>query len=195
MAADPLKHSMSNRNRIFRGLVVIAAGLAIFAGLQAVPANAGDDNAAIAINTRDGSSVFSVRLSITRQNGDVVTASNAAIAYASCTDCQTTAIAFQAVLVNGSPSDFEPSNIAIALNVDCDHCTTFADAYQYVVQHYGQVRFTAAGSQQLAQIRRDLQALRTSDLSTDDLQARLDQLSQEFADVLANDVVVAGKSG
>jgi hypothetical protein len=78
------------------------------------PAEAGD-NAAVAINLRDGSSTFRLAFKITRVNRDEVDSSNAAVAAASCTSCQTTAVAFQILIVTNDTHDFEPVNLAIAL--------------------------------------------------------------------------------
>src|SRR5438552_268701 len=90
------------------------AGTAAVAAFLRTPgaAHAAGDNVAVAINTQDGRSVFRVRMSIVRANGDVVTSANTAFAYASCTDCETTAIALQVVLVTNNASVITPTNLA-----------------------------------------------------------------------------------
>jgi len=174
------------------GAVAAVAGVAAFLHTPS-QAVAGGGNLAVAINTQDGKSVFRVRMAIVRANGDVVTASNTAVAYASCADCQTTAIALQVVLITNAASVIQPTNLALAYNDGCSGCQTVADAYQFVRSTDGQVHFTAEGSQKLAQVRRELQELRSGDLTIAELQARLDALSGEVADVLAHDLVAAAK--
>jgi hypothetical protein len=158
--------------------------------LALAPAAGAADNIVVATNSRDGSSVYRVSLKLVRVGGDTVDTGNAAVAVsADCTDCQTVAIALEGVLVDGSPSVFTPTNLAIAINVDCDDCNTLAAAYQDVLQTNGHVHFTADGNYELAQIRRQLEALRRSDLSIWDLQAAADALANELADVLNTQVV------
>jgi putative peptide zinc metalloprotease protein len=156
-------------------------------------AGSGDDNVAAGVNTTDGRTVYAIRLKIVQVSGDTVDASNAAAAVNSgCTDCSTVAIAFEGVLVVGSPSDFEPTNLALAMNVDCSGCTAFADAYQQVVQSSTRVRITGEGRRKVAAIRRDLESLRTADLTLDEVRARVKADEQAFADVLLHDCVPIG---
>jgi putative peptide zinc metalloprotease protein len=153
---------------------------------------AGDaDNVAVAVNTKDGKSVYKVRIAIRRENGDIVSSTNAAVAYASCTDCQTTAIAFEVLLITNNASVIMPTNLAIAINENCSGCETIAQAYQFIQSTDGQVRFTKDGSKRLADIRHELHALRKSDLTADELQTSLDALANQIADILAHELVAA----
>src|SRR5207248_1937091 len=68
---------------------------------------ASNDNVAAAVNTGDGKDVFALSLKIVQTDSSTVDPVNAAVAVASCTDCQTVAIALEAVLVIGSPTTFE----------------------------------------------------------------------------------------
>src|ERR1700694_4083837 len=52
-------------------------------------ASVNPDTGALAINTTSGSSVFALAFDIKFITGDTVTPSNLAIAYSSCTACQT----------------------------------------------------------------------------------------------------------
>lgn len=184
-----------------RRLAYIAIGAALlaaaaFAAIALLDspsaAQAGDGTAVVSVNTNDGKTVFKVKLTIVRENGDVVDASNVAVAYASCTDCMTATVSFQAVLVTGDPSVVDPSNMAIAVNDGCSGCRTLADAVQYVMSTGGQVRFTQAARQELNDIRKSLHDLRKSDLSLDELKSQLDELSARFATVLASGLVIVG---
>jgi putative peptide zinc metalloprotease protein len=153
----------------------------------------GTDNVAAGVNTTDGRTVYAIKLKIVQTSSDTVDASNTAAAVnAGCTDCTTVAVAFEGVLVVGSPSTFTPDNLALALNVDCSGCTAFADAYQQVVQSSTRVRITGAGRRQIAAIRRDLESLRKAGLPIADVVARVKADEQAFAAVLLNDCVPVG---
>jgi hypothetical protein len=175
-----------------RALSILAASTAAFLLAAAQPAPAAD-NIVVATNSRDGSSVFRVSLKIVRVTGDTVDTGNAAVAVgADCNGCRTVAIALEAVLVFGEPHLFTPTNLAIAINIGCDGCETLASAYQDVLQTGRPAHFTADGNRLLAEVRRDLQALRHSDLSLSELQARVDGLANTLAYVLETQLVAGG---
>ena len=151
------------------------------------------DTTAIAVNTKDGFEVFRLAFQIRRATQDVVDTGNAAVAYASCTDCQTVALAIQVVLISGFDSSVvAPENLAIAINESCSLCDTLASAYQFVLTTESNVHFTADGNRRLAEIRRALLALRDSGLTGAEIQAKVDALMDDLATVLENELVVAG---
>jgi hypothetical protein len=153
------------------------------------------DNAAIAINTKSGSSLFRFAFSIRKVAGEVVDQTNAAVAYSSCEECQTTAIAIQIVLVTGSPSVVTPTNLAVAINENCTLCETFAGAYQFVLGTGGPVRFTDEGRRRIARLKSEFRRLRDADLSPVELKARLDGLVAELKGVLETELVPIGRGG
>jgi putative peptide zinc metalloprotease protein len=155
--------------------------------------NNGSNNVAAAVNTSNGKSVFALRLKIVQTDSSTVDATNAAVAAASCSDCQTVAIALEAVLVAGSPTTYDPTNIALAINSGCNNCQTLATAYQDVVQHDTRVRITGAGRQQIASIRQDLDSLRNSGLDIFAIQQRVNEDAAAFLNVLQSDVVPIGQ--
>jgi putative peptide zinc metalloprotease protein len=170
-----------------RFLILVAALVAAIA-FSALPSAAqAGDNAAIAINTKDGSSVFKLAFAIRRVAGDVVDQTNGAVAYASCTSCQTTAIAIEIVLVTGDPSTVTPTNVAVAVNESCNLCDTFASAYQFVVSVDGPVHFTPEGLHELRDIRKELRELKG--LSNDEIRARLPGLIARLKTVLQTQLV------
>ena len=175
-----------------RILVFIAAAL-VAAGVSAArPAFAHADNVAIAVNTKDGATVFKVAFAIRHVMKDVVDETNAAVAYNSCTDCASVAIAFELVLIEGSPRVVEPQNIAIAFNENCDTCVAVAEAYQFVLGGgTGPMHFDSDGNRILAEIRKELHSLRKEDLTIEQLQARLDAIAARIQDVLAHHLVAA----
>ena len=178
-----------------RLLTLLLAALFTFALATGSPAAAyAGDNAAISVNTKDGTTVFKVAFAIRHVMGDVVDETNGAVAYASCTDCAAVAIAFEIVLVEGNPSTVTPTNVAIAINENCDTCVAVAEAYQFVLGTGGLVHFDSDGNKILADIRKELHSLKKEDLTIDQLQAELDSIAARIADVLANHLVpVPGK--
>lgn len=172
------------RRRLLTGLL---AGTLV---LGASPAFAQDT--AVEINTKDGTSVFDLTFKIRRVAGDVVDSTNAAVAVASCEECQTVAIAIQVVLVTGDPSVVSPENLALALNVDCTLCETLASAYQIVLGTGGPVRFTTEGRERIKDIRKRLTELSKSDASITEVQAAVDALVTELKAVLAEELEPVG---
>jgi putative peptide zinc metalloprotease protein len=156
------------------------------------PAAAHADNAAIAINTKDGTTVFRVAFAIRHVMKDVVDQTNGAVAYNSCTDCASVAIAFEIVFIESNASVISPQNISIAFNENCTACVAVAEAYQFVLGTGSAVHFDSEGNQILAQIRHELRSLRKEDLTIPELQARLDDIAARIGDVLDNHLVTVG---
>jgi putative peptide zinc metalloprotease protein len=178
-----------------RRLLILLLAVLVAGGLSAArPALSSADNAAIAVDTKDGTTVFKVAFAIRHVMSDVVTETNAAVAYNSCTDCASVAIAFEIVLVESNASVISPTNVAIAFNENCTTCVAVAEAYQFVLGSGGISHFDAEGNRILAELRRRLHALRKEDLTLDQLQAILDDMSAQIADVLANHLVSVGPS-
>jgi putative peptide zinc metalloprotease protein len=153
----------------------------------------GGANLAVAINTKDGATVFKLAFDIRRVMGDVVDEANAAVAFANCEACRTVAIAIQTVLVFSDPSVVTPENLAIAINQECIACETMAFAYQFVLGTDGPVRFTRDGNQALADIRQQLKDLRDADLAIEELQAQLDEIVGQLQEVIATELVPIGR--
>ena len=179
---------MRHRILIFIAAALLAAG---FSAARPAFAHAGD-NAAIAINTKDGATVFKIAFAIRHVMRDVVDSTNAAVAYSSCTDCATVAIAIEIVLIEDNASVITPTNMAIAINELCSLCVTVAEAYQFVLMTDGAVHFDAEGNRMLAAIKNRLERLKHAHLTIAELQAELDAIQAQIADALANHLVRAG---
>src|SRR5437764_700293 len=162
----------------------------------AAPASAqssGNDNSAVAVNTKDDSFVFKFAFKVSRAGGDTVDASNGAAAVSSCNYCETVAVAIQVVLVTGTPNTFTPTNVAIAYNQDCYECVSLADAFQFVFGTGSRpAHLTPEGNRRLAEIRREYERLRHSGLPLDQLQARIEELAHEVYQVFTTELVPAG---
>jgi putative peptide zinc metalloprotease protein len=176
--------------RIAAALLVIALAL-VLGTARATPAH-GQDNTAVAVNTKDGAEIFRLAFKIVRANQEIIDQSNAAVAFNSCTECTSIAIAFQIVLIFSDPDVVTSENIALAINWDCDACVAFASAYQWLLTTGGPVHFSAEGNERLAELRRQLRELLQSDLTLEQLAAELDRVKNEIADILANELVPAG---
>lgn len=175
---------MTLRRRALALLLVL-----VTAAFGAPAAAVADDNAAVAVNTTDGSSVFDLALDIEKVASGAVDQTNLAVAYSSCTECRTVAIAIQIVIVVGSATTVTPQNIAIAINEGCDTCQTLASAYQFVIGVDGPFRFTREGRKRIKAIQRALKELADPDIPIDEVQRRLDVLMHDLADVLDNEIV------
>jgi hypothetical protein len=149
----------------------------------------GGANCAVAINQTDNSSLFAFAFEVRHVLGAVVDQENAAVAISSCNSCQTTAIAIQIVLVEGSPTTVTPQNEAAAANASCTLCDTFASAYQFVVGTNGPVRFTHAGVKELRDIRKEIERWGKKHLSNDQIKALLPDVIARIQHVLDTELV------
>ena len=150
----------------------------------------------MAVNKRDGSSVFRLAFKVRRVMDSEVDADNAAVAFASCSDCRTVAASIQVVLAMSDVETLTTDNVSIALNYQCSACETLASAYQFVFGNGQPVRFTAEGNRRLADVRRRLQALRQrDDLTLQQLADEIDVLAGEVAKVVDEELVPTGRAG
>jgi putative peptide zinc metalloprotease protein len=172
--------------------LLVAALLAGGVGAARSDVASAGDNAAIAVNTKDGTTVFKVAFAIRHVMNGVVDQTNAAVAYASCTDCAAVAIAFEIVLVESNPSVVTPTNLSMAINENCTNCVAVAEAYQFVLGTGGIVHFDHEGTKILSDIKHELHSMRKEDLTLDQLQAKLDDIAARIAGVLANHLVPIG---
>jgi hypothetical protein len=164
------------------------------AGAQAGPP--GRDNVASATTETDGSHVSDFAWNLTQQRGGDVDELNSATATAQCMDCRASAIAFQIVLVSGTPQTLAPHNRAVAVNDQCTRCVVEAEARQFVRVVDQPVRLTAAGREELAGVRQDLRRLTGEDLSPADLHDAVERDEARVQAVLAGDLVPqSGTSG
>lgn len=174
--------------------------LALLPGLVLLPAapaaaddhrSDGQDNTAVAINTEDGASIFRLAFSVRRVADGVVDQTNAAYALASCTDCQTIALAFQVVLAFGEVDVAVPENRAVAYNEQCTECVTYASATQIVLGFDGPVRLTAEGWRRLVALRKALRGLeeRAPTLTVTQLDTEVQAAKAELVAILRQELV------
>jgi putative peptide zinc metalloprotease protein len=94
----------------------------------------GPSNIVKVVNKNDGKFRLKGKIQVNRIPGDNAQPTNDAEAYASCANCETFAVALQIDLISRTATTIAPQNVAIAVNVQCSHCTTVAKAVQYVIQ-------------------------------------------------------------
>lgn len=151
--------------------------------------NGSGDNAALAINTEDGASIFDFAFSIRRVAGDVVDETNTAVAYNECEECRAVAVAIQIVLVVGHPSVVTPGNIAVAVNYECTLCESLAMAYQFVIGVPEDFRFSGGAMREIKHIRNEIRKLlKQDDLSIAELRTRIDALADRLRVILREDI-------
>ncbi len=151
------------------------------------------DNGAVAINEQDGSSEIDVAFDIRRVLDGIVDQTNAAVAYSSCQECQTIAIAIQVVLVNNGPVEvLTPENLAVAINEGCLTCVTVALAYQFVLGEPTKLRFTGEAQRRLTEIARALRELESSGGSAQEAVDEVNRIMTDLGDVLATGLTSAG---
>ena len=110
----------------------LIALLALSLALQPMPAAAvgGPSNVVIAINRVDNNLVVRSNVQVQREPGVIAAPLNSATAFASCTDCQTIAVALQLNYGGTDAHLITPQNAASAINSSCTRCVTVAIAYQ-----------------------------------------------------------------
>jgi putative peptide zinc metalloprotease protein len=175
-----------------RSLTILAVVVACVLPLGSAQASGDPDNVANATITQDDGKAFDFAWDVFKQNGDdPVLNRNEADAAAQCARCKATAIAFQILLVHGSPNVVVPQNIATAVNDRCTECTVAAEARQFVRVSPEPLRINGEGRAILQDVRRDLAALQDQDLSLDELHTAVEGEEARVREVLATDLVVA----
>jgi hypothetical protein len=175
--------------------LLLALTIAVL-GLGALPAVAGGPNHVVQATT-SGEGKVDVRsgLQAAPTGTDDLTSANVAQAHSrDCTGCRTIAVALQAVLVTGNPSNASPENVAIALNERCTSCTTYAFAFQYVVSTGGPAHLSPAGERAVADLRREAAAIAHSDAPLADIDARLQNLGARLKSTVDAEIVRTGGS-
>jgi putative peptide zinc metalloprotease protein len=180
-----------------RVIAVLATTIALLA-LGALPAVAGGPNNVVlsqATADASGAATFVTHSSMVAAptGTDEVTSANVATAVArDCTGCQAIAVAFQAVLVTGNPHTVAPRNLAVATNVRCTGCASFAFAFQYVVSTGGPAHISPAGLQGIEALRREVGNDLATDLTPEDLNARLTDIGNRFQALVNSEIVHTG---
>src|SRR5215213_9644231 len=148
------------------------------------------ENVATAIIEQDDGRAFDFAWDLDKQRGDDAVQVNKAEARAHCTRCRATAIAFQIVLVHGSPATVVPQNLAEAINEGCTECVAVAEARQFVRVTPQRVKLTGGGRAILSDVRRQLASLEEQNLPIDQLHQAVEAQEARVREVLADDLVL-----
>lgn len=122
-----------------------------------------------------------------------VTATNAAVAYASCDGCRAVALSFQVVVADGAPTTLDVGNLAVALNENCEGCEAVAVAFQLVLASDRNLVLTGRGRYEIDRLRHELRALARSDRPVAEIQTTAEAMMGRVADVLASELKVRPK--
>jgi putative peptide zinc metalloprotease protein len=144
-------------------------------------------NQAMAVNTTDGSTLYDVAFALVWADGNTVANTNEAYALASCTGCQTVAVAFQVVLILGNAHVVVPKNVAAAVNYSCVQCVTQALATQLVVTLSGPL--SAQSTADLAALWKEISTFGASiqGVPLSELQERLTDFERQILAVVQKD--------
>lgn len=169
--------------------ILMSALVAASVALAPTAAGAADENLVVATNETDGAAVVEASVQYRVSADGVVDEENKAYALASCVDCQTFAAAFQIVLVPLDWHTFVPHNEALAGNVACEECVTFATAKQVFVATGGPAYMTGAGQLRLRALQTRLRSLDLASLSLSELVAEADAAYGELLDIATEEIV------
>jgi hypothetical protein len=181
--------------RIFTAALV---GVTACVSGVAVPAAAeqagGANHVVMATTTADGSALARSGIQVAPAGGPTNDSTNLARAAAfDCNGCRSVAAALQAVLLISDPSTVTSTNAAVATNQRCIGCTSYAFAYQYVVTADGPVYITTTGRKDIEGLRAEVAAVAASGGPVTEIDARLEQLKEEFRAVIDSEMRSAGR--
>ncbi|MBV8297138.1 MAG: hypothetical protein JO085_09895 [Acidimicrobiia bacterium] len=164
-------------------------------GLAVQPAYAwvysGDENGNNIVqvqNTKDNSTRAFSLAAVTGNPGSTVGNQNTAYATASGTGNRTVATAIQVLIVEGNPTNYQPQNLAVALNNQCTSCQTFAYANQVILQPHHQVNLSNDAQNQLNRL--NYQAFETSWSSEPfpQMSADLDNITNQMVAIVQGEI-------
>lgn len=174
-----------------RRAIVLAVTWTLFLAMPAVAG--GPNNIVIASPTADGAQIHRSSVRVSTTGTDKLTSSNLATATPhDCTGCEGIAVAFQAIIVTGSPSTFAPKNAAVAVNSNCTSCGAFAFAYQYTISADRGSHLSKDGRAKIAAIRKEAAADVEAGLPYAELDADLKALAIRFRTTVENDLQRTG---
>ena len=176
-------------NRGARALLSCLVATAVL--LAPTAAGAGDENVVTATNEIDGAAVAEAGVQFRVAPNGVIDEENLAYAVASCIDCQTLAVALQLLLVPRDFHNLTPHNEAVAGNVLCESCLTFAAAKQVFVVTGGPAALTGTGHNRLRALEAGIEALEAElpSLSAPELVGAVDAAMAELLDIARTEIM------
>jgi len=178
-------------------LLSLLAALSLGAVAQAATFTTERSNSAYAEPSTAGASKLDMAFGLRENDTDVVDESNTATAYGNCDGCRAIAIAFQVVIVQGTPSTVTPVNLALAVNEGCTGCSALAIAHQFVVGRGEPARITDKGRKQLAVVAGDLLRLERSykQYTNAEIETRANAAATKVGSILETELVPVDGEG
>ena len=143
-------------------------------------------------NTKDNSTRAFSLAAVTGNPGSTVGNQNTAYATASGTGNRTVATAIQVLIVEGNPTNYQPQNLALAINDHCTSCQTFAYANQVVLQPHHHISLSEDAQNQLNRL--NYQAFQTSWSSEPfpQMSADLDNITHQMVAIVQGEIQKSG---
>jgi putative peptide zinc metalloprotease protein len=168
-------------------------------GIAAQPANAwvyaGDsqgNNIVQVQNTKDNATKAFSLAAVTHNGGSTVANENEAYAHATGTGNRTVATAIQVLIVEGDPTNFQPTNVAFAVNEQCSSCQTFAYANQVVLQPHRAVTLSEDSQKQLNRLNAQAFATSWSSEPFPQMSADLDNITNQMVAIVQGEIQRSG---
>jgi putative peptide zinc metalloprotease protein len=145
-------------------------------------------NLAQATSLRNFYHAFNLRFQVDQGAPTVLNANNQAVALTEkCHNCGAVAIAFQVVFVSDKNlTAINAYNNANATSYSCAECTNIAEAYQIIVATDEQSRLTLQQELGLYRVQAELEGLRWSGLTADQIQSESDALANTAVSIVSN---------
>jgi len=144
----------------------------------------GDKNIVKLLNKQDGRLRVRGNVQLNQISGPNVASTNVAVAYASCSDCQTFAIALQINLISKTATSVTPVNAAVALNYQCTNCYTVARAIQYTYSVDDPTQVPQEVTDLIKDLDHELNAIHADkNLTADEAEARINAVIAQFQDL------------
>ncbi|HTN22939.1 MAG TPA: hypothetical protein VL120_03065 [Solirubrobacteraceae bacterium] len=176
-----------------RRVLVLATTFTLCLAMPAVAG--GPNNVVLASPTADGAQFHRSSVKVGSTAAKTVDSTNLASANPhDCTGCEGIAVAYQAIIVTGDPTDVSPTNAAVAVNSNCTSCGAFAYAYQFVVSADRGTHLSRAGRDRVAAIRTAAAEAVDAGLPYDQLDAKLQALAADFKAAVVDDLEHTGAS-
>jgi putative peptide zinc metalloprotease protein len=146
----------------------------------------GGNNIVMVRNHADGKMRVRGRIRLAELHGSRAEPINAAFAYASCTDCQTFAVALEIALIAPGASTISPENHARAINYQCERCATVARALQYAFVVDDPSIVPDNVNRLMNEMEREIRAIgREPNITANEANARIDAVVTQFQDLAA----------
>jgi hypothetical protein len=144
----------------------------------------GGHNVVMVRNHSDGRMRVRGRVKLAELHGSRAEPINAAFAYASCTDCQTFAVALEIALIEPGAAVIAPQNRARALNYQCTRCATVARALQYAFVVDDPSIVPENIERLMREMEREIRAIgQERDISANEANARIDGVVAQFQEL------------